>query len=626
MASGYQFNSINYKAFNPILIKEQSPYNIGDCPIVAIEYDGFSPNKIINIKSKENAIYENTIDFHKVEFLEFSGEYPLSSKHYVFHEAYGDKIQYLITDQFSDSQNGKPLFYQYELLFDTYSTISGVVIKNIYKNNEIKIDKTEYKIQYSVDTLADENLRYSDTVWGEVTPSKTHRVRLLLPYYFASISDFFTVEYDKYIYGSQSYQKELIEIKPLYSKTDYELSSEGLTLTESSKIAENKSIAIIKDPNSRINPLDIITIKGENLYLSDKISQWKLRLNLGSFYVPPGIYNTTSGYFYNLEQTAETNVIAVTNIKPFQINSNILQVKEVPIYIDETLYSYPLYKIDTYHKNTEELIDQSGKFAIDVNGQTRDDIKIKSIDRQKGFIELDTELNSTDEIDLYFYINNSGFLLLENLELNPKVQDSGAAFSITDYPHGFGIAISPWEETIVSRYPYIYSLSSPTEGYQIPDIGESGVYMELDSSFFTICHVDLNKLTTDIVKITDARKVGGGLVQNKNLDNWFTKNYSGIYEHEKTWYTDIGNYDGKPLAHNSVIIIHIPENLINTMRNKWINSYKEQLEYDAAEVAGDKEFKFYLDQTIRKYISAGTDYIIVPTISGQITNKFLSLR
>lgn len=620
----YNLNNSNLSGYNPQLIAENIPYNICDCPIAAIEYQGFSPNKIVNINSKENSIYENTLDYHKVEFLDYTGLYPIEIYNYPYNTNYNSKLKYLITDQLSNFQNGKPLFYQYELLFDSFSAILEDGIKNIYKNNEIKINKTEYKIQYSSDTLSGGYGRYSDTTWTETTPNQINRVRVLLPEYFSNNNDFFTIEYNKYVNGLQNYQRELIELKDLYTTDDYNVTSSGLMLTENTRITLKQSLFLIKDPKYRIYPLDIISVKGQG-YSEDKSVSWKLRINTGSFFQNSGIFMNQNPYLYNIESYNDI-ALPLTYITPTLINSNILKIKETPLYIDESVYVYPLYKVNPYDRNIATTDDSSGTFSIDINGIERNDIKIKSIDRQKGFIELDTDLSITDDIDIFCYINSSGFIIIENLELNPKINDDSVSYNISDYNNGFGIALKSYDSTEDSKYPYIYSLSEPDTGEQIPDVGETGSPVTIDDSFFRMCEVNINKLTTDIVKVTDARKVGGGVIQDKNLDTWFVNNYKGIQEHEKLWYTDIGNYDGLPLAHNSTILIHIPEDYINILRQKWIDYYKNSLDYDRAEIIGNKEFKAYLDQVIKRYISAGTDYIIIPTISGQVTNKFLSLR
>jgi len=57
----YYLNISRQQAFNPILVCQEQGYKFNECPISAIEYEGFSPNKIINIRSRENDIYENTL-------------------------------------------------------------------------------------------------------------------------------------------------------------------------------------------------------------------------------------------------------------------------------------------------------------------------------------------------------------------------------------------------------------------------------------------------------------------------------------------------------------------------------------------------------------------------------------
>lgn len=616
----YYINVSRQQPFNPQLIIDEQPYLQADCPITAIEYEGFSPNKIISVRSRENDIYENTIDFHKAETLIYNGEnYPI--KHYPFSPTYNEKLTYLVTDYGEH-------FYQYELLFNAFSSVSGIVIKNIYKNNEVIVDKDQYKIQYSYDLLSATTARYSVTNWSNIRSTNTHRVRVLLPFIFSSKKDFYTIEYEKVLYGIRSYQKELIELLPIYNTSDYTITSSGLNVTPGGRLNQNgATLNIIKDPTKRIHPLDIITIKGQNGYLSDKDAQWKLRVNLGSFYMNSGFYSGVSGNLFSVDNVYSTSPIPLTNIKPTSVNKNIIQIKENPIYINESVYSYPSYKIDTYDKTNSGIYDISGKISIDVNGVTRNDVKIKSIDRQKGFLELNTSLNSTDEIELSFYLSNSGFIILENLELNPKISSSGGfAFHINSYPNGLGIALAPYA---VGTYPFIYDLGVDPAARIVSgifDVGDTTTYSEAwDSKFFIICELDLNKLSADMVKITDARRVGGGLKINGLLDNWFSSNLSGIYSHEKEWYTDNGYYDGSPLANSSFIIIHVPNDIITTSKQRWIDYFKTYTNIDDAEIMAEREFRHYIDQLIRRYISAGTDYIILPTISGQVTGSILNL-
>jgi hypothetical protein len=623
----YYLNDSKTKAHNPILNFDSLTYESRDCPIAAIEYVGFSPNKIINIKSKENSVYENTLDYHMFETLEWDSTLNYYKiKHYPQHPVHTGVLHYLLTNYYSDDQKGNPLFYQYELKFDSYSDISGLFVKNIYKNNEVRIDPKEYVVQYSNDLLGAGSGRYSETTWVTDNAGSLQRIRVLLPFEFISYDTFYVVEYEKFIYGVRSYQKELIELEQIYESGFYNITSSGLELPiQRSYLKNGDALTLVKDPTYRINPLDIVALKGENAYMSDIDVQWKLRINTGSFYVPSGIYNAKAGNIYNMIVPNGTySEQPLTNIKPTIVNSNILKVKESPVYIQPT-YTYPLYKIDHYDRSLPEVVDQRGKVAIYVNGSSRDDIKIASVDRDKGFFELDTDINPTDEIEMAFYIEASGYLILEDLELNPKIAGS-TSWHISDFPNGIGVGIMPWATGEFAMYPYIYDLTSGTAN-QLLDVGMGvGSGINITSDFFKICELELNKLTTDMVKLTDARKVGGGIGDKKLLENWFKTNYSGIEIHEKEWYSDVGYYDGTPLPFSSTIIIHIPETTINTYRQRWIDYYKQNYPVAEAEKIGDKEFKRDLDQTIKRYISAGTDYILIPTVSGQITGKFLNLR
>jgi len=81
---------------------------------------------------------------------------------------------------------------------------------------------------------------------------------------------------------------------------------------------------------------------------------------------------------------------------------NILQIKETPIYINPS-YSYPNYIIEPYNILLDDLYDVSGKFLVSIDGVPRSDIQIKSIDRNKGFIEFNYNFNNIEEIELTFY-------------------------------------------------------------------------------------------------------------------------------------------------------------------------------------------------------------------------------
>lgn len=633
-STDYRINTSKSKALNPELKIQNQAYSKGDCPIAAIEYEGFSPNKIVDIVSRENDFYENTIDFHRIEILtKTNGIYPI--RHYPYHETLNNKLQYLITDFRSNSSNGSPLFFQYEPLFDVYAPSSGLAISNIYKNDSTVINPDQYIIQYSYDLLASGNVRYTTTSWGSQDKTKNiHRVRVLLPYEFITENQFYTIEYNKSNYQTNQYQKELIELESLYHDSDYSISSSGLSLDSGSNIRTSGNLIIVKDPRYRATPLDIVAIKDENDYLSDQIATWRLRMNVGAFMQSSGFFTGTSSNLYAMEDNYfDGSYIPVTNVKPELVRPDMLRIKESPIYIDATKYTYPLYRIDVYDKTNATLSDEEGKIAIDINGQTRNDIKIKSIDRAKGYIHIDRELDPTDEIEVSFFLSPSGNFIIDNLEMNPKISGGTTDFHISGYPDGMGLALRPYTNDISGWYPYIYNLSDPVSSrtasnlYRKDSPSDAVVSNWSSDDFITIAEIDLNRLSSDIVKLTDARRPGGGVLINNKLSNWFKVNHSGIKEHEKAWYSDYGYYGGSPLSNSSIIVIHIPQESIDAERDKWDKYYEYNMDnLEEAKEKADSEFKHYLDQAIRKHISAGTDYILVPTISGAFSNKILDLR
>jgi hypothetical protein len=128
---------------------------------------------------------------------------------------------------------------------------------------------------------------------------------------------------------------------------------------------------------------------------------------------------------------------------------------------------------------------------------------------------------------------------------------------------------------------------------------------------FEICQCNLNRLTKDLVKYTDNRRIGGGLDLEKTM-TWFKTNFSNK-TNEINWYTSNGYYDGNPLAANGAIVIHIPQAILLTSKQKWIDYYFTVTDDQAlADKNGTKEFKYYLDQFIKRYISAGAEYILIP--------------
>jgi hypothetical protein len=119
-------------------------------------------------------------------------------------------------------------------------------------------------------------------------------------------------------------------------------------------------------------------------------------------------------------------------------------------------------------------------------------------------------------------------------------------------------------------------------------------------------------MSTDMVKVTDARRVGGGIVDEKLLDKWFVEN-SGLSIRDKDSYVGKAFYGGDPTSFASAVVIHVPSGVIYSARDRWIASLSGVVNDPIeAKDRGTREFNFYLDQVIKRYISAGTDYMLIP--------------
>lgn len=608
-----RFNFSRQRALYPELRRELT-YEWASAPIAAVEYIDFSPNKVLNVTTKEDSVFENTTDFYIIETLYNSNnKFPIT--HYPFIDNCSGKIDYLVTDLKAEGQNGKQLFYQYEFLFDMYSTEDGESI-TLYKNNEIKIDKSQYVVRYSYDLLSDGSTRYDSSIWRSQDPTKSvHRVKILLPLEYGSKEDFFTVDYNKSIYGARTPQKELVELTSIYEQeVDYGIGESGLFVLNGQIPADAQTLYIVKDPYGRIKPLGI----NPPVYQPDEVSSWRLRLNTGSMLTKSGIYNGETEKFFLLENHYVTTKFPITNVKPIYISENIVKVGQYPIYLNELKYKFPLYQVDLYDKSSLTMVTDLGNVSIEVNGRARTDLKILSVDRDKGYFQLNTSLDSTDEIEFNFYVESSKHLVVENLELNPKVVDGDTLYHMSGFYSGLGVALKEYNpDDIHTYYPYIYNSELPESSriyYEVPPIGTLSGYQYLydSSNFFPICDININRLSTDIVKVTDARRIGGGLKMDSDLDKWFAKN-SEVSIREKDSYLGNAFYGGDPQSFGSTVIIHVPSGVLIDARERWIASLAGYVS-DPVEQKdrGTKEFNYYLDKVIKKYISAGTSYILIP--------------
>lgn len=608
-----KWNYNRQRAIYPEL-RVNDTYEFNECPIAALEFVGFSPDKVINIIQRQDEIYENTEGFFTIETLVKENEsdafFPLT--HYTYDETVSGKINYLVTNVTTEKQDSTPLFYQYELLYDARIDEDATPI-TLYKNNESIVSKDKYSLQYSYDLISDSG-RYSQTNWTPIDRTENvHRVRLLLPYETNDPNDFYMVTYKKSVYGGVTDQRELVSLEPLYSGQDFTIDSRGVVLTSTSAIDNtSQSLYIVKDPKERIEPIGVEPPS----YQPDGIHYWRMRFSPGSLFVPPGFFSGTSKVAYKLVNHYNPGPTAITNVKPAFISDDIIKVGQGPLFVNLSNFTFPTYDLQTYDRTSYLLVEPSGQIGVSINGGHPSGLAIKSIDTEKGYIQFNRVLDPTSEIEMDYFVDNSGHLVVNNLELNPKAT-SAVHYHISGYLDGLGLALRPYDSgNFDTELLYIYD---PTEDEStrvcqpITPIGgiPTGVAWATED-FFTLCEVNLNRLTKDIVKITDARqitKVHRGALQEA-AD---TTSVGGIDDHETEWYTDKGYYGGEPLAFGGTVVIHIPSGTFFGARDRWIESMEEVVSDEAEAIdRGIKEFNFYTDQVIKRYISGGTNYVIIP--------------
>lgn len=569
-------------------------FSDGSCPIAAIQYQENSPNELFNIDRFDTSIYQNSDEYYKIDILHGSGNLFRSD----YYNYYSGNVKYLVTD--TTSYDGSDLFYQYELMYNCYGDVQDPNIILIYKNNETVINQANYLIQFSNDLISG-NIRYTSTDWSKQGDSSqtTHRVRILFPLSINS-RDFYLVKYRKNLDGIITEQEELISLRPLYGSENYSYSSSGIMI--SSGINTQNIIKIIKDPDDKISVDKIISTT------SSGNSAWKLTVKPGTIIYNSGVYSGSLQSSYQLTNYFSSGSISLSGIIPESVHGNIIKLDSSPIYIPDS-YIYPSYKLNN--------------LTLNINDIDRTDINILSIDEKRGYIHLDHSLGEFDNIKVNYELDCSGTMIVNGLEFNPI--SSGSLFNVSGYPSGFGLALNTYSGSIDSTYLYIYNLSESIESrncYSIVPSGSTTATSWSDGNFITLCEITPNKFDFNDITITDARRIGGGYKSESNIINMLNSCSGNI--HEKDWYTDIGFYGGNPLSFNSIIIINVPLSKINSERQRWIS---DAITYSSmSEDQATKAFNYHLDQTIKKYISGGSDYVLIPITSSGTFGDILDLE
>ena len=614
-SNGYIFSKINISKLTSANVSFSigSTYDVGDCPIAGIVTNDFDPNNIISITSKENDYDLNTNQSYSLIKSRISnGCFVPNIDIIAGLEQY---YKFLISDYIKNETN-TPLFYQYELMFDVKGSPSFDLI-SIYKNNTEFVNFNEYIVQYSSSLLENGTVRYSPSNWNSVSLNGINRVRLLLPAYFSNKDDFYLVKYNKTYNGISSYREELLELKPIYTTPeDYSVTVTGIAVSGniSSSIQE---LNIIRDPDRTIKPV-MIEPKGTQ---TNTNTSWKLRINPGIIPVNSGLINTSiSGYAYILNNIYNTEPIAQSRVKVSNIYGKIIHSDYWPIYVDTNLYKYPDYKVNTYDSKITTFSTIGSGLAIFKNGYTDPNIKILSLDRNKGYIHIDSELSMLDIPELSLYVNHSGCMLLDNLELNPRMSGTTYQYHINDFKNGLGIALRSYDLTASgSFYPYIYDVGSGVLNNKIHSLypsGQSSEYWNWNSgNVISLCELYVNDIPASYATIYDIRRGAGGIATDESIKKHYA-NMSGVSNNELNWFSDKIYFDGEPLSFGNTLIINIPSGSFYSLRDSFINYYRTVYSnYDMATDVGNREFKSYLHQVVKRYISAGSTYVIIPVDS-----------
>jgi hypothetical protein len=647
-----------------------------DCPIVVSQLINFNPNNIIKRNSYSNLIIENSDEYNiPIELKKVGGNFPL--KRYITKNIGGFKSADLLITNKVNVKND-PLFFEYQLKYDVSSFSLDSVVQ-IFKNNTVKVQESEFVVEYAYtddgdpDLLYDryindgEDTRYANTLkWREDNNNnKVNRCRVLLPLSFSSIDDFYTIRYVKRVFNvDYTTHMELIQLKGLYSSpSNYTIGNNNITLTSGFSTTDNpdniNSIYVIRNPYSKIELGKDISMQHNGDY-DQSTSSWNIKVNTGSFVRSEEELDKTTNYYkikYGYDQNNKYQIFSY--IKPDVLGFNIIKINEAPIHIDG--YTYPNYNIQLFpKKDYDDHTLPSGSVGLSLSNEDVVSLGISSIDTFKGHILFNKSIEDIDNLHVTCYVDMEESIYIRNLELNPRLYNS--QFKTMK---NIGIAVRKYthtSSTSVNFSPYYFDFDNPTKFYlgstapgSTADAPVDGALswnpytsnFTKDGEFLPIANITLNELSPNLIKLTDARVIAGGIDKNKlNL----------LGNNEKNSFVSLGYYNGETLPYDSLKIIHIPKSVYTTLVNRWKDSglfnqttYTDVTQYELERLLastdpndlvkieyynkllngesaiGDqskdpysvmldkwahKEASYYLDRLIKKYLSAGMQYIL----------------
>jgi len=666
-------------------------YDVGECPISTVQLNNFNADAIVKRIDYQDLIIENSIVYNSTETLTPLGTGVLENdkflmQHYLPNEY--NHIKYLFTDK--TSEGNIPLFYQYQLKFDAYGFSNKDIIQ-VYRNNVELVPQDQYNIEFTYEkTLYDNyysdnytsNLdRYGSAVqWGSFdVNNRIHRIKLLLPLSFFDKNSFYTIRYNKHYMNLEfPLHFELLELENLYNtSTDFDLSYSGSINTEIVTIktesvikSENlNKLYCVKDPYSQIKEDGLVTYQADGDQDNSSAS-WNLKIDTGAFVRNESKFHEDTS-FYNCEFAGDESerIQVVSYLKPKELGFNVIQIDQSPLYISG--YTYPDYNIQLFPNTTDGTTLPSGSIGFNINNELLQDVSISSIDRYKGYILLNKKLSLTNDTSVFAYVDSEYSVFIRNLELNPRISGNYGISSNSEKSFSeIGIAMRKIDGPIVEGtedewyHPYFFDFDDPTIFYQSKIVSADQVPTNIltdkslnwnpyttdfnpDGEFLPFAVITLNKLSLDIIKITDARRINGGLT-----DEFIPK----LTNNQNNSYSDIGFVDGEILPYEGLKIVHLPSHIYPSLIQRWVNSnqynsdmYTDITDYeiekllDSAGNDAEKEYytnllqgkapnqedqfrdpfvkmrddwaqheaSYYIDKVIKRYITAGSQYILL---------------
>jgi hypothetical protein len=600
--------------------KLKTSYTSDHCPIATVKLNNFNPNTIIKTIDYSNLITENSIGYNVITKLTYSsgiipnsGVFPI--ERFLSENDYN--VDFYITEKVN--QDNEPLFFVYELMFDALTYTKDDAIQ-IFKNNIEKIPANSYKLEFGSTLLYDNYVESNDpdlsrygtkVVWGDFDSTKSiNRVRILLPLSFYNENEFYTVRYIKnYMHIDFNNHMELLELNRLYNQNDYVIYDHNIVIL-TNKIDSNNlnTLYIVKNPYTQVKTEGIVNVITEGDQ-SNANSSWNIRVNTGNFITSDSNFNSDTS-FYQIKYSADSTKMyqPLSFIKPNILGNNIYQIIESPIYIDG--YNYPDYKIQLFPNVTDGNDLPKGSLGINLDNTLLKDVYISSIDRYKGYILFNKSFDTVQDVAFFVYVDLNYSIYIRNLELNPRISgiygiSSNSQTSFKD----IGIAVRKYDvnnqtsfqylfdieiynsSNMESFHPYFFDFNNPTIFYRAEVVSTTSPATTVignlnwnpytanynpSGEFIPIAMISLNELSLDVLSITDARVIAGGLDKSK-------LNY--LKNNENNSFVDIGYYDGELLPHEGLKIIHLPSFIYPNLIEKWKNSglFNQNLYTDISE-------------------------------------------